>query len=150
MTRVPGGCDPYSVSRVQCCGERRRRREVSEHRSRSQRQPALTFTHDVSVTTEHRGPDTDSVGCEPVTREHGEYTRTQTGAGYAGPRSGLLLLNFCKAHRYQDNLHYIMWTFFLRGWFILSTSGEFSLLVLKDKYPVRTKCFVVSQPDNIC
>ena len=50
----------------------------------------------------------------------------------------------------KTTLHYIMWTFFLRGWFILSTSGEFSLLVLKDKYPVRTKCFVVSQPDNIC
>lgn len=110
-------------------------------RWRSRRRPALTFTHDVSVTTETRGPDTEPVGYEPVTRQHTEDIQTAVCRARLGAAPKII----CKALPRQP---YIMWTYFLGGWFILSTSGEFSLL--KDKYLVRTKCFVLSQPDNIC
>ena len=70
-------------------------------RWRSRRRPALTFTHDVSVTTETRGPDTEPVGYEPVTREHTEDIQT---AVCRAARLGAAPRIFCKAQRYQDNL----------------------------------------------
>ena len=98
--------------------------------------------NDVSV-----GATSDSVGCEPGSEEHTDYDGAFSEQ----------LLNFCtldivtKTTWGLDNNNN-MWTFLLREWVILSASGECfpPSCFLKDKYPVRTKCFVVSQPDNIC
>ena len=122
-----GSCSRYGVvtTHIPCPECRVAVRGTEEGSERRSQRPTLTFTLWC-----------DSVGCEPVTQQH-----TETAAAcllWAAPELHVKHIVTKTTWGLDNN----MWTFCLRGWFILSAAGECCVFFfLKDKYPVRTKMF---------